>query len=152
MEQVTTLCRTREEAEDVIAWLRERGYAYDEIGVIIHTDAQRRKDKVPEEQALRHALPMMGAATGVSVAAGLAGIALVAGPVGLGVAGPLALLLVGMGAVSAGGIVGILAGAGIPNDDAERYADELQQGGVVLSVVPHAGDEDAVRNFFARVH
>jgi hypothetical protein len=149
---VTTLCRTRGDAEDLLAWLRARGYRDDELGLVLYGEQALSQGgkQVSEEQAMRHAFPMLGAASGVSVAAAVAGIALVTGPAGLMIAGPLALLLAAVGVISAGGIVGILAGAGIPNDDAERYADELKTGAVIVSVTAHKGDERAVHAFFAR--
>lgn len=148
---VSALCRTHEDAESAVTWLRERRYAGEEIGLVLYEDAALRKvDKTPEEQALRHALPLAGAGVGISAASAIAGVALVGGPAGLAVAGPLALLLSTVGALSIGGIVGILEGAGISDDDSERYADELKRGGVLVSVTPHPGDEDAVRAFFAR--
>jgi len=148
---VSTLCRTREDAEYVVTWLRECGYAGEEIGLVLYEDdALRKVDKTPEEQALRHALPLAGASVGISTVSMIAGVALAVGPAGVAVAGPLALLLSTVGALSIGGIVGMLEGAGISDDDSERYADELKRGGVLVSVTPRAGDEEAVRAFFAR--
>jgi len=148
---VTALCRTHEDAEYAVTWLRRRGYGTEEIGLVLYEDSALQKvDKTPEEQALRHALPLASASVGISTVSMIAGVALAGGPAGLAAAGPLALLLSAVGALSFGGIVGMLEGAGIPNDDTERYADELKRGGVIVSVTPHPGDDEAVHAFFAR--
>ncbi len=67
----------------------------------------------------------------------LAGIGALAIP-GLGpfvAAGPLMATLAGLGAGgTVGGIVGSLVGAGIPEYEAKRYENRLQQGGILLSI------------------
>jgi len=153
MRTLRTLFRDRRDAEGAMLWLRERGYREDEISIVLY-DAAHEREITPlygrsEEQSLGEALPMTGAAAGISLAAAFAGAVLIVGPAGLIAAGPLALLLGALGAVSAGGIVGVLIGAGIPHTEAERYADELKQGAVLMSVTPRDGDEKAVREVFA---
>lgn len=153
MLTLRTLFRDRRAAEGAILWLRERGYREDEIGIVLQ-DAAHGSKVTPhfgrsEEQSLGEALPMTGVVAGISVVAAFAGAVLIVGPAGLLAAGPLALLLGALGAVSAGGIAGVLIGAGIPHTEAERYADELKQGAVLISVTPHAEDESAVRELFA---
>jgi hypothetical protein len=152
MQMLTTLFRDRHDAEQATYWLRERGYREDEIGVVVHDSAHAGPHfGRSEEQSLGEALPMIGATAGISLVAAFAGSMLIVGPAGLLAAGPLALLLGALGAVSAGGIAGVLIGAGIPHDEAERYADELKRGAVLMSVTPHEGDEKAVREVFAEV-
>jgi hypothetical protein len=152
MHTFTRLFRDRHDAEDVLFRLRKRGYRQDEIGIVVHDAAhQGPRAGRSEEQSLGEGLPLMGAATGISAAAALAGSMLVMGPAGLLAAGPLALFLGAVGAVSAGGIAAVLIGAGIPHNEAERYADELKKGGVLLSVKPHPGDEETVRGLFSEV-
>jgi hypothetical protein len=155
MQTLRTLFRDRRTAEGALAWLREHGYREDEIGIVLH-DAAHGREVSPlfgrsEEQSLGEALPITGATAGISIAAAFAGAVLIVGPLGLLAAGPLALLLGALGAVSAGGIVGVLIGAGIPHSEAERYADELKKGAVLMSVTPHEGDEKAVREVFAEL-
>jgi hypothetical protein len=153
MQTLRTLFRDRRDAERAMFWLREHGYREEEIGIVLH-DAAHGRAVTPhfgrsEEQSLGEALPMTGVVAGISVAAAFAGAVLIVGPAGLLAAGPLALLLGALGAVSAGGIAGVLIGAGIPHSDAERYADELKQGAVLISITPHPEDEKAVREVFA---
>src|SRR5260370_40509652 len=97
MRTVTVLFRHRYDAEEGIAWLRERGYADNEIGIVLHSPVPvsvgATGGMAPEEQAMRHALPIMGTAAGISVAAVTAGIALTVGPAGLVARGALARLL-----------------------------------------------------------
>jgi hypothetical protein len=50
-------------------------------------------------------------------------------------AGPIVAALAGLGAVGAlGGIIGALAGMGIPEYEARRYEGRIREGGVLLSV------------------
>ena len=75
-------------------------------------------------------------------ACALAGIAVVAVPIGssvvipglgLVVAGPIAAALAGAGAGGAtGGIIGALVGAGIPEDRAREYERGINEGGILI--------------------
>jgi hypothetical protein len=76
----------------------------------------------------------LGAVAGV-----LAGVGAIAIP-GIGlVAGPIALALAGAGA---GGLVGALAGLGMSEDDVSYYADKLDSGQVVVTVM--AGEREHI--------
>jgi uncharacterized membrane protein len=85
-----------------------------------------------------------GAATGAGVGAVLGGIAgLVVGLGALAIpgigpivaAGPLATTLAGAGIGAAtGGVIGALTDAGIPETEAEYYAEGIRRGGTLLSV------------------
>ena len=62
---------------------------------------------------------------------------------GLVVAGPIAAALAGAGAGGlTGGIIGALVGAGIPEDRAKLYDEDVRNGGIVMGVNPR-NDEDA---------
>jgi hypothetical protein len=53
-------------------------------------------------------------------------------------AGPIALALLGAGA-AAGGLIGILMDVGIPENEAQYYAEGLRRGGAVVTVDTPAG-------------
>src|SRR6202044_3213580 len=81
-----------------------------------------------------------GVATGGAVGGTLgllAGIGALAIP-GVGpliAAGPIMATLAGLGVGGAvGGLIGALVGMGIPEYEAKRYAGQIKQGGVLLSV------------------
>ena len=62
---------------------------------------------------------------------------------GLVVAGPLAAGLAGAGAGAAtGGLIGALTGAGVPEDEAERYSNDIKEGGIYMGYKPR-NEEDA---------
>ena len=88
-----------------------------------------------------------GASAGITTGAivgGLLGLLIGAGfilvPAGMVVAGPIAGLIAGSAAGAAtGGIIGALIGLGIPDDDADIYAEGVRRGGTLLVV---KADED----------
>jgi hypothetical protein len=91
-----------------------------------------------------------GALKGAGTGAALGGIAgLVVGMAGLAIpgigaviaAGPLAAALAGAGAGAiAGGLIGALVNIGVPEDEANYYAEGMRRGGVLVTV--NARDED----------
>ena len=59
-------------------------------------------------------------------------------------AGPIVAALAGAGALGAvGGMIGALAGMGIPEYEAKRYEGRLREGGVLLSV--HCDNDEWVK-------
>jgi hypothetical protein len=81
-------------------------------------------------------------ATMVVVLGYLAGIGALTIP-GVGpllAAGPILAALAGMGARANGGLIGALAGLGIPADEAHRYDGRLREGGILLSA--HCDDTE----------
>ena len=99
-------------------------------------------------QRLRIILVVVLLAVGGTLGAIIGGIAaigtnLVLPGLGLVVWGPVAAALAGAGAGGlTGGLVGALIGHGIPEDDAKRYEEGINNGGVVMGVTPRS-DEDA---------
>ena len=62
---------------------------------------------------------------------------------GLIVAGPLAAGLAGAGTgAAAGGLIGALTGAGVPEDEAVRYENDIKDGGIYMGFKPR-NEEDA---------
>ena len=136
--------------------LRERGYSDEDIHVLMSEDTRKRyydrdADAVKIEEGSK---AMEGAGAGAAVGGSLGGIigavAGIGGAVlipGLGVvAGPLAGALAGAGAGgAAGSLVGALVGAGIPEEHAELYKRDIDEGGIVMGVHPRDEDRDYVR-------
>jgi hypothetical protein len=84
----------------------------------------------------------IGGATGGTVG-GIAGALLAAGGavllpgIGLAISGPLAAALAGAGTGgAAGSIIGALVGAGIPEERAKHYKEDIEEGRIVLGVEP----------------
>jgi len=150
---VTAIFRNRANAQAAYDMLRARGYSDSEINVLMsdktraeylaaHTDtAGKVKPGTMAVEGLRVG-GAVGTAVGASVAA-IAAIGTMALIPGIGwIAGPLAAAFAGGGAGAvAGGVIGVLVGMGIPEDNAEAYHEALREGGVVLGVVPRAGDD-----------
>ncbi len=145
---ITGLFDNEAAAEDAIASLRQIGDLESEISVIM-------KDRgAANELAATTGSHTMedvgtGAAIGGTLGALLAGVLAVGSitipGVGLLAAGPLAALLAGAGAGGlTGSLLGWLVGAGIPDDVAPLYERGLAQGGVVVAVACHPGDEARV--------
>lgn len=142
---ITGLFNTRMTAENAIAQLKQRGYTSEEISIIMK-EAQEAREL--SEATETHAQETSTAAIGGGVGAllgGLLAISTVAIPgIGLIAAGALAALFVGGGGVT-GSAVGWMVGAGIPEDVAPHYERGLHEGGIVLAVAAHPGDEANVQ-------
>lgn len=93
---------------------------------------------------------LLGGAGGV-----LAGLGLVAIP-GIGpalAAGPIVAGLVGAGAGAvAGGLVGALVSAGLPKEDASRYAEGVRRGGTLLVLRTEPGEPTEEAHRILRSH
>src|ERR1035438_3628735 len=129
----------RTTVSDAINVLRKTGYRATDISVL-SSDNQGSKDFAvdPRTKALE------GAATGAATGAVLGAVACwlvsiqtvtIAALGSLVVAGPLLAALAGAGAGGAlGWILGLLAGLGLPEYVAKRYAGRIRRGGILLSV------------------
>jgi uncharacterized protein (TIGR02271 family) len=151
---VTGLFRDRESAERAYSSLTSRGYAKDDVNVIM-SDETRNKYYPEGSDAADTELGSKalegtgtGAAIGGTAGAILGAIAAIGTSIalpglGLLVAGPLAGALVGAGAGGAtGGLIGALVGSGIPEDRAKEYEEGVRNGGIVLGFNPR-NEEDA---------
>lgn len=134
---------TQEGAVRAIEGLKRQGYTSDEISVVgkntddIDEVTNETGTKAPETAAAGAATGgLLGGATGL-----LAGLGLLAIP-GVGpilAAGPIAATLTGAAVgAGAGGIVGGLIGLGIPEEEAERYNDYVNEGKILVLVDAHA--------------
>lgn len=149
---LTGMFSDRESTESAYNALHERGYAKDDINLVM-SDATRKKyysdkddhselgTKAAEKAGTGSAIGgTIGAVAGVIAAIGTS---VVIPGLGLIVAGPLAAGLAGAGAGGiTGGIIGALVGSGIPEDRAKIYESGIDDGHVVLGVTPRT-DEDA---------
>ncbi len=149
---LTGMFRDRKSSEKAYHTLQERGYAKDEINLVM-TDETRKKhfsDKVEETEIGTKAAEgagkgsaiggTLGAVAGVIAAIGTS---LVIPGLGIVIAGPIAAGLAGAGAGGlTGGIIGALVGSGIPEARAKLYESGLKEGQIVIGVNPR-NEEDA---------
>ncbi|HEX8634648.1 MAG TPA: YsnF/AvaK domain-containing protein [Pyrinomonadaceae bacterium] len=152
---VIGLFDNRAEAQSVVQELVNEGFKRDDISVMskkLEGQDARAGEKVAyvEEDGDEQVKDMaMGAGTGAAIG-GLAGLLLsltaVAIP-GIGpvlAAGPLAAIIAGAGiGATAGGLISGLTRLGVPEEDANYYAEGVRRGGTLISV--DAADEQAER-------
>jgi hypothetical protein len=159
---VTAVFRDRTNANRVYTWLRDRGYTSDEINVLMSDQTRAAYATADDDELVSsstHAAEGMatGGAIGTAVGANLAAIAAIGTTVvipglGLVVAGPILAAFAGAGAGAvAGGLIGGLIGLGIPESNAHAYEQALREGGVIIGVHPHSGDEtDKILDHFEK--
>src|SRR5262249_53293160 len=132
-EPIIGLFNSRETAERAYQALFDYGYTQDEITVVMTDEA--RKLHFPPVESEGEDKTMEGLGAGaiigsgvgalVGVIAGL-GTSLVVPAMGLVIAGPLVAGLTGAGTGGlAGGLIGALVGAGIREEKAKFYAEEI---------------------------
>jgi hypothetical protein len=144
------------DARTVVQGLKSAGISDDTISVMVADDHPEADDL----DTLRTSDIQTGTATGAGIGGALgggagllAGLGMMAIP-GLGpvvAAGWLASTAAGAvaGAVAgaaAGGIVDALTDSGVPNDEAQAYAEAVRRGAILVSVRPGEADEDRVRS------
>ncbi|MFH5185792.1 general stress protein [Paenibacillus sp. TAB 01] len=147
-QKIIGVFQTEGEAIQAVDALKKQGYRSDEISIV----AKNKDDVAAIEKETGTKAPeglAAGAATGgiLGGTAGLlAGLGLLAIP-GIGpilAAGPIAATLTGLAVgAGAGGIVGGLVGLGIPEDEANRYNDYVNNGHILVMVDAQA---DKTRN------
>jgi len=146
---ITGLFDSETTAESAVSQLKNMGYGQNEITIIMKDRGAA--DNFAHDTGSR---TMEGVGTGAAIGgtigavlAGLLAVGTVTIPgVGLIAAGSLAALLAGAGAGGVtGGLIGWLASAGIPHDVAPYYERGLQNGGVVVAVAAHEGQESRVQ-------
>jgi hypothetical protein len=164
---VVGLMDDRDEAESVVRKLVDEGFARSDISIMAsnaggsYSTSETARSSATSYSSSdsgtygenRHSDSRdvgSGALTGAGTGAVLGGIAgLVVGMAGLAIpgigpviaAGPLAAALAGAGAGAvAGGLIGALVNIGVPEDEANYYAEGMRRGGVLVTV--NARDED----------
>ncbi|MHB1296073.1 MAG: hypothetical protein ACYC4R_13875 [Anaerolineae bacterium] len=137
----------RSEAERVVQTLVDEGFSRNDVSLMVRQagaeadDGQRgRGNKAGEGAGIGAGIgAVLGGAGGLLVGLGLLAIPGI-GPVLA--AGPLAAALAGAGiGAGAGALVGALVGLGIPEQEAEFYAEAVRRGSTLVAV--HAQDEMA---------
>jgi uncharacterized protein YjbJ (UPF0337 family) len=140
----------RDSAERAYGSLRDRGYSESDINVLMSDDARTRHFSDGTETELGNKAlegAGVGSAIGGTLGAIIGGIAAIGTSVlipglGLVVAGPLAAALAGAGAGGAtGGLVGALVGYGIPEEEAQRYEQDIKNGNIVMGFKPRNNDD-----------
>lgn len=128
------------------AVVEEARYDHDDVTVLMSDELRERhySDETAEVEEGNKATEGagVGGITGGTVG-GIAGALLAAGGavllpgIGLAISGPLAATLAGAGTGGAAGtIIGALAGAGIPEERAKNYQEDIEEGRIVLGVHP----------------
>jgi uncharacterized protein YjbJ (UPF0337 family) len=140
----------RSSAEKAYGSLKERGYTEDDVNILMSDEARNKHfSDYPNTELGNKALEGAGtgSAIGGTIGAVLAGIAAIGTSValpglGLIVAGPLVAALAGAGAGGlTGGLVGALVGYGIPEEEAQKYEQDIQNGNIVMGVKPRNSDD-----------
>ena len=155
---VTAMFNDHQDAERAYSSARDRGYADDDVSVIMSDETRDRhygdKEHVDTELGNKAAEgagvggAIGGTVGGIAGALAAVGTSLALPGLGLVVAGPLAAALAGAGAGGLGGsLLGGLIGAGIPEERVKRYEEGVKEGGIVMGVKPRS-DEDA--DYFER--
>lgn len=132
--------------------LTELGVDRESVGVLLADGPEARL--LLEEEA---GSPTEGAKIGSVVGGslwGLGAVALATNPIGVLAVGPLVALMGGAAAGAAvGGLLGGLVGLGIPQHEATLRMEEIQNGGVVLTVpLPAGGDELSRESLLSSLH
>jgi len=146
---ITGLFDSENTAENAVAQLKQLGYGQNEITIVMKDRAAA--DNLAHDSGARTMEGVgAGAAIGGTIGAVLAGLLAVGSVtipgVGLLAAGPLAAMLAGAGAGGlAGSLIGWLTSLGVPEDVAPYYERGLNEGGVVVAVAAHPGDEGRVQ-------
>jgi hypothetical protein len=148
-DRSTLICLIDErgDLESAVQELHEAGFRNDQLGIALRRD-EPADGPISEEASNR---PGEGAAAGAVTGGALGGVlgALAAGLIpGIGpvlAGGVLAGVVGGATAGSAaGGLLGALVGLGIPEDEAQQYAEEFESGRAILSVSTQDRYDEAV--------
>ncbi len=131
--------------------LIEAGFPSDDVSLLHRPQGIR--PEVGVEQTHTGRATVAGLSAGV-VIGGIAGLVALAIP-GIGpllAVGPIAVVLTGAGVGSAlGGLVGSMAGLGIPTDEARQYEEAVRKGGTFLAVrSPNATRTEQARQMLAQ--
>jgi len=148
---MTGMFRDRESAENAYNSLHSRGYAHDDINLMMSDDTRKKHFENSDVDTELGNKALEGAGTGSAIggtagaiigAIAAIGTAVALPGLGLIVAGPLAAGLAGAGAGGlTGGIVGALVGSGIPEERAVEYESGVKDGGIVMGVTPRTTED-----------
>jgi stress response protein YsnF len=138
---VIALYDNAEHARNAVKDLVDSGFERERISIVA-SDARGEYRDVKGTEAGSDMASDVGAGAGIgAVLGGIAGLVVGLGAFtipGIGplvAAGPLATTLAGLGVgAAAGGLVGALTNLGIPEEDAETYAEGVRRGGTLVTV------------------
>ena len=138
---VVGLVRTLETAQQVRIELIEAGVDRDRISLLSHNDEGRFDHHLdPENHGDKVANRGLEGALGGAALGGIGGLILsltalaVPGIGPLVAAGPIVSIITGAGlGTMGGGLIGVLTGLGVEEDEAEYYAEGIRSGGVLVS-------------------
>lgn len=135
-QTVVGLFRSKEQAEEAVRELKARDFADEDISLVAREGEGDDKGEDEGDTSFDNQNLSDGTATGGAIG-GLAGLLAGAGALlipGIGpiiAAGPLAGALTG---IVTGGIAGGLVDYGIPEEEGERYEQEVHSGSVLVAV------------------
>jgi len=148
---VTGLFPDRESAERAYGSVTSRGYGQDDVNLVMSDETRKKHFAVDnrETELGNKALEGAGVGAGIGGAVGatLAAIAAIGTTLalpglGLLVAGPIAAGVAGAGAGGAtGGLIGLLVGAGIPEERVKHYEEGIKKGGILMGVKPRTPED-----------
>jgi uncharacterized protein (TIGR02271 family) len=144
-----------DEAQELVDDLIKKGFNRDAIGIVAREGSKEPgKERRPEKEQ------MAGVKTGAGAGAAVGGIAgLLIGVAGLAIpgigpiiaAGPIATALAGAGVGAiAGGLIGALTNLGVPEEEAQYYAEGVRRGGVLVTVETSDADADRAADIMRR--
>jgi uncharacterized protein YjbJ (UPF0337 family) len=143
--------RDVESAERAYNSLASRGYSKEDVNLLM-SDETRKKHFGDKDKSGLGSKAMEGAGAGGAIggtigailgALAAIGTSLAIPGIGIVITGPIVAALAGAGAGGlTGGLIGALVGAGIPEDRAKLYEDDIRKGGIVMGVNPR-NEEDA---------
>jgi hypothetical protein len=153
---VTGLFPDRDSAERAYSGVSDRGYAKDDINVVMSDDTRERHftstagketelgNKAAEGAGVGGAIG--GTVVGIAAAVAAIGSNLVLPGLGLVLAGPLAAGVAGAGAGAlGGGLVGALVGWSMPEERVKHYEEGIKNGGILMGV--HAKNAEDAAHF-----
>jgi hypothetical protein len=129
----------RQRADEAVRELRAAGFAEDQIGIAMRRDeswGDVESEKEEGSHAGEGALAGVLAGLGLGAVAGMGVLAGVIPVIGPAIAGGTLGVILSNAAAGAGiaGLAGALIGAGIPDEEARYYEDELKAGRTVVTV------------------
>ena len=156
MTTVSAVFKTRSQAEEALHQLDKAGFTHERVSFVMSEQTRdnyvkeiKDGNKADEGIAVGATLTgLVGAVAGMLLAAGAIAIP----GLNLIVTGALVSSLAGLGTGAlAGGIVGGLIGAGIPEHEAKLYADEIERGNFLVSVqAADKAEETTIREIFSQ--
>lgn len=149
---LTGMFPDRESTEDAYNDLQKRGYAKDDINLVMSDETRKMHFSGDAKETEIGTKAAEGAGKGSAIGGTVGAIAgvvaaigtsLVIPGLGIIIAGPIAAGLAGAGAGGlTGGIIGALVGSGIPEARAKLYESGIKEGQIVIGVKPR-NDEDS---------